>query len=89
MRSFLPRSGGAFVGEGWRDRHPGARALSLNGSRRARAALSQTAGRSVNNGAATAWGPGALWLPAQRERTMWTAKGSLSIGSLMAAPLRE
>lgn len=37
----------------------GAEALSLNGSRRTRAALSQTAGRSVNNGAATAWGPGA------------------------------
>lgn len=37
----------------------GAEALSFNGSRRTRAALSQTADRSVNNGAATAWGPGA------------------------------
>ena len=28
-----------------------------------------------------------LGLPAQRERSMWTAKGSLPEGSLMAAPL--
>lgn len=34
-------------------------------------------------------GPEPLWLPAQRERTVWTAKGSLSVGSLMAAPLGE